>query len=403
MQRILSNGLARRLFLARHGLAQPVRARLSQAALAQQIEALGFVQVDSISTVERAHHMILHARNHTYRQHQLARLHERDAALFENWTHDASLIPTTFYPYWQRVFERRQERLHGRFHRWHGAEFQDRLQHVLGEIAANGPRMARHFDDKPDPNSEKWGWNWHPSKAALEYLWRTGGLVVAKREGFQKVYDLPERVIPNHADLGSVTDAELVDWACSAALDRLGFATAAELAAFWDVISLAEAKAWCEAQPSDLLVSALVEGSDADAKPRQVFVRPETLEALETLPNLPGALRVLSPFDPAIRDRKRALHLFGFDYRIEIFVPAAKRQYGYYVFPLLEGDRFVGRIDMKSDRDAGVLGVRALWLEPRLKLTSARSRKLEQALDTVRAFSGVDAVRFDDGFLKDGP
>lgn len=132
-------------------------------------------------------------------------------------------------------------------------------------------------------------------------------------------------------------------------------------------------------------------------------MRPETLESLLDQPTPPGAIRVLSPFDPAIRDRRRALHLFRFDYRIEIFVPAAKRQYGYYVFPLLEGDRFIGRIDMKSDRDAGVLGVRALWLEPRLKLTSARSRKLEQALDAVRAFSGVDAVRFDDGFLKDGP
>ena len=397
---LLPNAIARRLFLARHGLAQPVRARLSQAALAQQIEALGFVQVDSISTVERAHHMILHARNHTYRQHQLARLHERDAALFENWTHDASLIPTTFYPYWQRVFERRQERLHGRFHRWHGAEFQDRLQHVLGEITANGPRMARHFDDKPDPNSEKWGWNWHPSKAALEYLWRTGGLVVAKREGFQKVYDLPERVIPNHAALATPSDAELVDWACSAALDRLGFATPGELAAFWEVISLAEAKAWCEAQPTDWLVSVTVEGAFADAKPRLVFARPDTLATVASLSTPPGAIRVLSPFDPAIRDRKRALHLFGFDYRIEIFVPAAQRQYGYYVFPLLEGDRFIGRIDMKCDRDADALVVRALWLEPRLSLTPARQRKLELALQATAAFAGVGDVRFADGWVQ---
>ena len=396
----IPNAAARRLFLARHGLAEPLKARLSQAGLARRIEGLGFVQVDSIATVERAHHMILAARNHTYRQQQLGRLHERDGAVFENWTHDAALIPTVFYPQWLRVFERRRERLHGRFHRYHGPAFQARIQHVLGEIAANGPRMARDFDDKPDPNSEKWGWNWHPSKAALEYLWRIGGLAVARREGFQKVYDLPERVIPGLEAMHAVCDAQLVDWACSAALDRLGFATPAELAAFWDVITLAEAKAWCESQPADRLAAATVEGATADAKPRRVFVRPETLDALADQPSPPGAIRVLSPFDPAIRDRRRALHLFGFDYRIEIFVPAAKRQYGYYVFPLLEGDRFIGRIDMKCDRSAGALDVQALWLEPRLQLTARRQARLEQALQQVATFAGVDAVRFADGFRK---
>jgi len=351
--------------------------------------------------VERAHHMILHARNHAYRPHRLTRLHEREAAVFENWTHDAALIPTAFYPYWLRVFERRKDRLHGRFHRHHGAAFQQRLQHVLGEIAANGPRRARDFEDRPDPKSEKWGWNWHPSKAALEYLWRTGGLAVARREGFQKVYDLPERVIPGHASMAPVSDAELVDWACASALDRLGFATPAELAAFWDVITLAEAQSWCEAQPEDRLVAAGVEGARPDAKPRTVCLRPGTLGDLADPPNPPGAIRALSPFDPAIRDRRRALHLFGFDYRIEIFVPAAKRQYGYYVFPLLEGDRFIGRIDMKCERDAGVLAVRAFWPEPRLRPTPKRLSRLERALNEVAAFAGAEAVRFADGYLKD--
>ncbi|MCA8928616.1 MAG: YcaQ family DNA glycosylase [Alphaproteobacteria bacterium] len=397
----LANAAARRLFLARHGLAGPLKPRLTQAGLGGMVRDLGFVQVDSISTVERAHHMILFARNHTYRQRQLTRLHEREAAVFENWTHDAALIPTAFYPHWLRVFERRKAHLHGRFHRYHGPAFQERLQHVRQAIAVGGPRMARDFDDKPDPESEKWGWNWHPSKAALEYLWRTGGLAVARREGFQKVYDLPERVIPGHADMAPVSDAELVDWACEAALDRLGFATPAELAAFWDVITLAEAKAWCAAQPSNALIAVGLEGAAPDARPRTVYLRPETLDALADLPGAPGALRVLSPFDPAIRDRRRALHLFGFDYRIEIFVPAAKRRYGYYVFPLLEGDRFIGRIDMKCDRAAGALDVQALWLEPRLRLTPARRRKLEQALAEVAAFAGVDTLRFADGFLRD--
>ena len=111
-------------------------------------------------------------------------------------------------------------------------------------------------------------------------------------------------------------------------------------------------------------------------------------------------MRVLSPFDPAIRDRKRAEALFGFDYRIEIFVPAAKRQYGYYVFPLLEGERFAGRVDMKRDRDADALRVAALWLEPRLKLTPSRMGKLEKALGEVAALAGVSQVVFEDGWVR---
>ncbi len=155
-----------------------------------------------------------------------------------------------------------------------------------------------------------------------------------------------------------------------------------------------------EAEPAGRLTTAALEGAKANAKPRTVYLRPETLDTLADLPAPPGAIRVLSPFDPAIRDRRRALHLFGFDYRIEIFVPAAKRQYGYYVFPLLEGDRFIGRIDMKCDRNAGTLNVHALWLEPRLQMTARRQGKLEQALQQVAAFAGANAVRFADGYRK---
>lgn len=396
----LSNGQARRLFLERHGLGEPLKARLTHASLLETIHRLGFVQVDSISTVERAHHMILHARNHTYRPHRLAHLHEREAAVFENWTHDAAYLPTAFYPCWMRVFERRREHLHGRFHRYHGSAFAAKQQEVLARIAAEGPMMARDFEDRPDPDSEKWGWNWHPSKAALEYLWRTGGLVVARREGFQKVYDLPERVIPGYAAMQPVSDAELVDWACSTALERLGFATPGELAAFWDVISPAEAAAWCEAQPAGALVEVVCACAMAEGKDKRAYARPETVEAVRDLTPPPGAIRVLSPFDPAIRDRKRAETLFGFGYRIEIFVPAAKRQYGYYVFPLLEGERFIGRLDMKRDREADALRVAALWLEPRLTLTPGRLAKLEKALGEVAAFAGVAGVRFEDGWQR---
>lgn len=188
-------------------------------------------------------------------------------------------------------------------------------------------------------------------------------------------------------------------WLCSAALERLGFATSGELAAFWDTATAAETKAWCAEQLQQGELQE-VEIELADGKLRKSFVRPGTIEAAVELAPPSGRMRVLSPFDPALRDRKRAERLFGFHYRIEVFTPAEKRQYGYYVFPLLEGARLVGRIDMKADRDAGVLRVTALWPERDVKWSPARTRRLEAELERVARFAGLDSVSFADGWLR---
>ena len=195
MTLLIPNRQARRLFLHLQGLSAPPRAKLDRPGLLGLIENLGFVQVDSINTVERAHHMILFARNQTYRKDHLARLLERDRGLFENWTHDASIIPTAFYPWWQQRFARDAERLRARWREWRREGFEHMLDDILDHVRAEGPAMARHLRRPQDASAEGW-WDWHPSKTALEYLWRTGALAVCRREGFQKVYDLTERVIP---------------------------------------------------------------------------------------------------------------------------------------------------------------------------------------------------------------
>jgi uncharacterized protein YcaQ len=397
---LIRNAEARRLFMAAQGLSQPPGRRLTRQGLQDLVEQLGFVQVDSINTVERAHHLILFSRNRTYRHGQLGHLLEREAALFENWTHDASVIPTRFYPYWMRRFEREREALRVRWRDWHSAGFEAKLDDVLAHVRAEGPVMARHLGEGRKGNGAGW-WDWHPSKTALEYLWRTGELAVARREGFQKVYDLAERVVPAcHREAAASTEA-LVDWACNGALERLGFATHGELAAFWGAITPAEAAQWCERNRGRGIVEVLVEPAKG-GKPRPAYARPDILEVLADTPPPPGQLRVLSPFDPLIRDRNRAERLFDFRYRIEVFVPEAQRQYGYYVFPLLEGDRFVGRIDMKCRRDQGALAVTGLWLEPRLKLTGAREAKLAAELDRLARFTGAERVVFENGHLRNG-
>src|SRR5690606_7886921 len=214
--------------------AEPPHRQWGKAGLYEAIAGLGFVQVDSINTVERAHHHILFARNQTYRQKHLAQLVEKDRLLFENWTHDASIIPSAFFPYWRHRFEKQKSWLRQRWKDHFGKDgFDDDLDRVRTLVARNGPVRARDLEgEKPNTG---W-WDWHPSKAALEYLWRTGELSITRRDGFQKVYDLAERVIPREHFTRTVPYEDFADWACRSALERLGIATRGEIASFWDLV-----------------------------------------------------------------------------------------------------------------------------------------------------------------------
>jgi uncharacterized protein YcaQ len=395
---VIGNTAARRLFLSRHALADDPRPKQSRAGLLALIERIGFVQVDSINTVARAHDMILFARNQTYSPAHLKRLLEKDRALFEHWTHDASIIPTRFFPYWRPRFERSAARIRERWTDWHRPGFLEMLDDIRAHVRDGGTAMARELGSDEAKAANGW-WDWHPSKTALEYLWRTGELAICHRQGFQKAYDLTERVIPAEFLDHRPDEDAFIDWACASALDRLGFATSGVIAAFWDSVTPAEAAAWCRENLGDDLIEVEIENADG-SKPRRAYARPDLPAEAADAPAPPARLRILSPFDPALRDRKRAERLFGFSYRIEVFVPAPKRRYGYYVFPILEGDRLIGRIDMKCRRDAGTLAVTGLWLEPGVKLSKQRRARLDAELDRYRRFTGCDRIDWAEGALK---
>ncbi|MCA1968403.1 MAG: winged helix-turn-helix domain-containing protein [Rhizobium sp.] len=390
----LTNTQARKIFLERQGLSRPPQRALGKAGLYDLIHDLGFVQVDSIATVERAHHQILFSRNQTYRPEHLTALLEKDRTLFEHWTHDASIIPSAFFPYWKHRFVRREARILENWAKWQGEGFDQAFDETYAKIRERGPIMAREVKAE-DHKSGGW-WNWHPSKTALEFLWHTGKLAIAGRDNFQKVYDLSERVIPPEHFAAEVDPDAFIDWACRQALTRLGFATHGEIAAFFDLVTPQEAKAWVEdhrAELEDVLIETI------DGKPRSSLALAESLPALMNPPEPPARIRALSPFDPLIRDRARTERLFGFFYRIEIFVPEPKREYGYYVFPLLESDRLIGRIDMKADRKAGMLDVKRLWLEKGVKPSAGRLERLEAELVRLAKFAGVERVEYRDGWL----
>ncbi|MDU9005730.1 winged helix-turn-helix domain-containing protein [Sedimentitalea todarodis] len=392
----IGNRAARHLFLDRHALAEQPAGPARGEDLLALIHRLGFVQLDSINTLARAHDMILYARRPTYRAKNLKRLYETDRALFEHWTHDAAVIPMDFYPHWQLRFRRDADLLKHRWRNWRRDGFEQQFQTVLQHVREYGSVCSSDVGKDEKKGSGGW-WDWHPSKTALEFLWRSGALTVVGRDGFQKRYDLTERVIDSAPDVPD--PEETVDWLCGGAIDRLGFATSGEIAAFWDTVTSREAKEWCARELArGALIPVDIEAHDG--KLRSCFARPDVMDMAGQAPKPPGRIRVLSPFDPALRNRDRTQRLFGFHYRIEVFVPAEKRKFGYYVFPLLEGDRLIGRIDMKAQRECGRLSVTALWPERGVRWSAARTGRLMAELERVCRFTGLGDIQMQDGWLR---
>lgn len=389
----ISNRDARRLWLHAQGLAETPTGALDLDALIKQ---LGFVQLDTIQVVSRAHHHILWSRNQNYREPMLNRHMADHRQVFEHFTHDASVIPMDFYPMWQRQFRRLEAKV--RKWEWHrGMLDADGRNHIKDRIREEGPLCTKAFDTKV--KGEKTMWARPPHKLALDYMWYAGELSTSHRENFTKFYDLSERVIPEHHLAHVPSDEAQIDWLCANALDRMAFGSEGDIQRFWDAVSNAEAKAW--AQSARNLIPVEIETAD-----RQLILvwAPENIETrLATVPAPTTRLRILNPFDPVIRDRTRLKRLFGFDYTVEMFVPAAKRKWGYYVYPMLEGDRLVGRIEAKADRKAGQLRVLNLWLEPNVKWTSARANKVEAELARMMRFVGLNQLIWDQAQPSDLP
>jgi uncharacterized protein len=364
---------------------------------------MGFVQVDSINVVARAHHLTLASRLDGYRPELLDRLLERDRMLFEHWTRDAAAVPTAWYPHWRYRFVRARQVIFG--NAWWmqrlGGDPEGVSAVVLDRIRREGPLMARDFERPKDAGRSAW-WGWTREKAALEFLWHTGALLIARREQFHKVYDLAERVLPAASAGPASSAAEYWDWACRAALARLGTASPEELTGFWrtggdkrdeaanESEQPAGARAWCQAALArGEIVPVEVESVDG-ARPRRAYAFADWRERAAAAPAAPRRLRLLCPFDPIVHDRRRTRRLFGFDYTIECFVPAAKRRYGYYVLPILEGERLVGRLDPKLHRDRSLLAVRKVWWEPGVKPIRGRRAGLEAATARLARLVGAE-------------
>lgn len=371
----ITNEQARRLWLTSHGLATAPTGPLDVYEI---IRKLGFVQLDTIQVVSRAHHHILWSRNQAYREHMLNPLLADERRIFEHFTHDASVIPMEFLPMWQRQFRRKESQM-GKASWFAGMSNEEARAEIKERIRKEGALSTHAFETKAE--NPKQMWSRPPHKKALDYMWYAGELATCYRKDFTKFYNLAERVFPETLRNQTLTEDAQLDWLCHAALDRLGFATQGEIQRFWDASSAKETKAWTtQANPLPVTVE------NADGSTTEAYATPDIHERLQSLTEITPRLRILNPFDPVTRDRLRLERLFGFEYRIEMFVPAAKRKWGYYVYPLLEGDRFVGRIEVKATRKDGTLNVLNLWSEFGVRWSKNRQKKLDAELNRLGRF-----------------
>ncbi|MGI9013305.1 MAG: winged helix-turn-helix domain-containing protein [Phycisphaerales bacterium] len=384
------------VLLHAQGLLDNPDRRVTPAVVAREIKRLGFVQLDSINALERAHHLTLRTRLESYQPDHLRILQEEKRTLFEHWTHDASILPLEFYSAWHHRRERfvNRPRLQKWIRKSMGADSDRVLQSVHDRIMQDGPLQSRDFEKPQGTRTSSW-WGWKPAKAALEYLWWKGELGVAGRPSFQKVYDLTERLYPDHHDARMLDEREYIEWMCAESMNRLVIATAAELAAFFAGITVQEAAAWLKRAVSrgDVIeVKTTLHDGAERACYALADVEKRIAAAQRACNQMDDRVRILAPFDPVIRERARLERLTGFRYRFEAFTPAPKRTYGYYVLPLLERDRFVGRTDCAFDRKRSTLLCKGVWWEQGVSPPGARNAALEESLHSLARFLNASYV-----------
>lgn len=352
--RTFPRAAAARLFLARQGLSAPRAEPLSRAALERSVGAAGGLQLDSINVVERAHRLTLWSRFGAYDPADLDRWVYAEGALFEYWSHAACLVARAHLPAWRRVMADYRTRHTG----WSGwlRRNAKAVAAVEAEAAARGPMRGGDFT-RPKKRGAGW-WNWDATQHALHYLWMAGRLGVAARVNFEKVYDLADRVLPPAEPLPA---AEFPLWHLRTSLGAMGAATEKDLRMYMTFPRQKageRGKALKALLKSGEAVAVEIEGSE-----ERWYALAADVPALEDPPAAAGTT-LLSPFDSLLWHRERAKALFGFDYKIEVYTPAPKRRFGYYVLPILHEGRLVGRLDPKNHRDRKVFEVRRVHLEP---------------------------------------
>ncbi|MGE0439980.1 MAG: winged helix-turn-helix domain-containing protein [Gemmatimonadales bacterium] len=353
------------LFLERQHLTRPRARRLTATSLVEFVTSVGGLQLDSINVVARAHYLTLYSRFGAYQAATVDRLAYRRRLLFEYWAHAACLIPRGDLAAWRRVMVEYGHR--GRSWGHWPSRYNGVLRDVEAAIGDGGPLGSADFEGPRKALAGAGWWNWKPTTRALDHLWITGRTAVHSRRHFHKRFDLFERVMPEVADIEPLSLREFRRWHLLRSLAALGAATHADLRmylTFPRAGHLDRKGTIRELLREGAVVEVPVERRGGTAP---WLLRAEDRDALERAARKRKAsagTTLLSPFDSVLWYRDRIRRLFGFDYTIEVYVPEAKRRHGYYSLPILHDGQLVGRVDAKTHREASVLELRHVHLEP---------------------------------------
>ena len=375
----ISLGEARRLVLTAQGLlGGPIFGEGKAGALAA-VEHLGYVQIDTISIVERAHHHALWSRVPGYSPGQLHELQARDRSVFEYWSHAAAYLPTRDY----RFALRRMEAFARGGRHWFRRDNKVR-RCVLDRIRAEGPLRARDFEAPAGHRGGSW-FEWKPAKTALEQLFWCGELMIRERRRFEKVFDLRERVLPASADTRLPSEEEFLRHLVRTVLTAQGLAAAREISYQRRLPNSGLIKVLKEMREAGEVLELKVEGVPGET----YYALKGSMEAAAGCEEV----HILSPFDNLVIQRNRLSRLFGYDYQIECYVPKPKRKFGYFCLPLLRGATFLGRLDAKADRAAGVLRIESLHWEPAVKSHSRHFGAVKTAIEKFALFNACTDIK----------
>jgi uncharacterized protein YcaQ len=381
-----STEAARTLLLAAQGLGS-VPKRATKNDVRRTIRRMGVLQIDSISVIARSPYLVLWSRIGEYDPVWLDEL-LAEGALFEYWSHAACFIPIEDYGLYRRLMLGKTDKTRA----WMEAH-PDALEQVMGRIRQDGPVRSAEFA-RTDGKAGGW-WEWKPEKRALEHLFAAGELMISRRENFHRVYDLRERVLanalPDWEDALAPNEQEVRRALALKAVCALGVAPARWVSDYFRTPKKGVAGLLEELAEEGSLLRATVENSSETA-----YVHPDNAKVAERI--LSGTLRssvttLLSPFDPVVWDRARASELFGFDYKIEVYTPAAKRRYGYYSLPILHDGALVGRLDAKAHRKQGTFEVKAIHLEPDVSVSDGLAASIAGALRRCAEWHNTPEVR----------
>ena len=387
----ISLAQARRLQLHALGLLRRSKGKATPAKLLESLRQMQLLQIDTISVVARSPYLVLHSRLGDYRSEWLDQA-LRGGQVFETWAHEACFAPIDDVP-WHR------QRQRGRDGHWAmkhaqrvSAKHPVELQGLLDHIESHGPVRSSDF---PQPPKTKLGWwEWKPEKRWLEALFAQGELMITRREGFQRVYDLSTRVLAQHRpgwnDDRLPGDELTRRWMVERSILALGVSTADWISDYYRL-----QKRVSEAELQPLLDEGVIQRVQVSDWARNAYVHCDHQQALDEV--RAGSLRathtaLLSPFDPLTWDRRRAGELFDFQYKLECYTPAHKRRWGYFVLPLLHAGQLIGRIDAKARRKDRVLELRQLHLQPGAPVSERAIAAVAHCLQQFAAWHQTDSI-----------